>query len=186
MSMSNKWLIGLGMALGVLVLLAVALTLATGGRRVTAYPADTPEGAVQRYLQALIVKDAELAYDFLSPDLRDQCPLADWLEQSRFAYSQLDDSEVTLQRALRVSDNEALVTVAIGRIEGPGLIDVRPRQFSYDQDFRLRKQSDGVWRFSQSPWPVYGCPTRPVPAKPLPAPDIAPLPSPSPLPTPQG
>ncbi len=175
---SNKWLIWIGAALAALVVVAVVLTVATGGRRVKTYPEDSPEGAVQRYLQALIARDPELAYDFLSSDLRGQCPLADWREQSRFAASQLDESQLTLGETRQVSADEALVTVGIGRIEGPGLIDVRPRQSSYDQEFRLRKQADGLWRFSQYPWPVFGCPTRQVPAKPAAAPELIPLPAP--------
>ena len=174
MTSSNKWLIGLAAGLGALVVVAIVLTLATGGRRVKTYSENTPEGAVQRYLQAVIADDADNAYSYLSAKLQQECPLAGWREQSRFAFSQLDESQVTLKETRRLGDDEFVVTVSVGRVEAPGFFDFRPRDFSFDEDFRLLKQPDGTWRFSRSPWPVFGCTMRDPPAKPAPQP--APLP----------
>ena len=45
--MSNRWLIGAGAAIALLVLVSIAVTLARGSKDLASYPASSPEGTVQ-------------------------------------------------------------------------------------------------------------------------------------------
>ncbi len=169
MTTSNKWLIGMGAALGVLVLIAVVAAVLTSNTRPDLRPEDTPEGVVQRYVQALIDNDMDRAYTYLSSDLQESCPLSDWQQQARKPY-RLDESQVLLKEVKDYADGDAGVTVTITQFQGPEPFDLTPQESSFDQTFRLKTQDDGAWRFSQMPWPVSVCAVRdriiePVPVR---------------------
>ncbi len=157
MTTSNKWLIGMGAALGVLVLIAVVAAVLTSDTRPDLRPADAPEGAVQRYVQALMDNDMDMAYTYLSSELQESCALSDWQQQARQPY-RLDESQVLLKEVIDYADGDAGVTVTITRIRGPEPFDLTPQESAFDQSFRLKTQDDGAWRFSQLPWPVFRCP----------------------------
>ena len=63
MKSSNRALVGLGIALGVLVIATVVLVLTLGRGSAPLLAQDTPEGAVQRFLLALQDGDYQKAYD---------------------------------------------------------------------------------------------------------------------------
>jgi len=169
MTSSNKWLIGMGGALGVLVLIAVVAAVLTSNTRPDLRPEDTPEGVVQRYVQALMDNDMDMAYTYLSSDLQESCALSDWQWQARLPY-RLDESQVLLKEVIDYADGDAGVTVTITRIRGPEPFDLTPQVSSFDQSFRLETQDDGAWRFSQMPWPVFRCPIETRIIEPPPAP----------------
>ena len=157
MTSSNKWLIGMGAALGVLVLIAVVAAVLTSSTRPELRPVDTPEGVVQRYVQALMDNDMDMTYAYLSSDLQESCALSDWQQQARQPY-RLDESQVLLKDVIDYADGDAGVTVTITRIRGPEPFDLTPQESSFDQTFRLETQDDGAWRFSHLPWPGFRCP----------------------------
>lgn len=66
-------LIGLGVV--ALVALTVIVVLLAGGRDSTEYPADSPEGALQRYLIAFDDGDYETAHSFFSSEVRGEMDL---------------------------------------------------------------------------------------------------------------
>ena len=167
MTASNKWLIGIGAALGALVVVAVVVAALTGGRQTKTYAEDTPEGAVQRYIQAIIDEDTDKAYGYLSEELQKKCTGSLWREQARYSYK-LEESQVTLEKVRSLSDDKTVVTVSIVRVEAPNPFELGPREIAFDQEFRLQKQADGAWRFYETPWPVFSCP-REEPAKLVPA-----------------
>ena len=65
---SNRFLLGFGIAIGVLVVASVVLVLALGGRTSPLLPENTPEGTVQRFLQAVEQQDWAKAYSYLGAD----------------------------------------------------------------------------------------------------------------------
>ena len=157
----------MGVGLGVLVAVAIVMAVVTGARRTTTYQESTPEGVVQRYIQAIIDEDRDKAYSYLAAELQKKCAISDWRDQSRYGYK-LDESQVTLKKTRSLADDKAAVTTSITRVEAPNPFNLQPREPSFDQEFRLQKEADGTWRFYETPWPVYGCP-REQPPKPIPA-----------------
>ncbi len=63
MKSSNRFLLGFGIGLAVLVLVTIVLVVTSGGH-VTTYPENTPEGTVQRFLQALQAGDYQKAFGY--------------------------------------------------------------------------------------------------------------------------
>ncbi len=63
MKSSSRFLFGFGIGLAVLVVLTIVLVIFSG-RNVTTYPENTPEGVVQRFLQAVQTGDYQKAYSY--------------------------------------------------------------------------------------------------------------------------
>ena len=79
MKSSSRLLLGFGITIGILVVVAVALVLSTRGS-VPLLPEDTPQGTVQRFLTALQNKDLQKAYTYLSLDVKgEKMPYQDWV-----------------------------------------------------------------------------------------------------------
>ncbi|MBI4340205.1 MAG: hypothetical protein HY680_09685 [Chloroflexi bacterium] len=167
MTTSTKWLIGIGGALAVLVIVAVAVAL-TNGRKPPTYAEDTPEGITQRYLQALAEDDTTRAYGYLSADLQKRCNLEDWRRSVSFGRRQIEESGVLLKEVKRPRENEAEVLVTFSEVQVGRPFPVPPREYSFEQRFMLKLQDDGAWRFSETPWPSY-CPEPVKPREPVPA-----------------
>ena len=160
MTASTKWLIGMGAALGVLVVVAVIGALISGGGQPELFPEDVPEGITQRYVLAMIDGDLDEAWGYLSPELQAGCVLEEWREVTR-RQSRLEDSQVLLDEVDRINDTEAVVSLSRRRVSQPDPFDLSfsPEESTFHfQDFRLQKQDDGTWRISQLPWPVFRCP----------------------------
>ena len=67
MKPSSRMLIGFGSAILVLIILTVVLVLTIGQGSSASLPENTPQGTVQRYLQAVQDKDYTKAYGYLAP-----------------------------------------------------------------------------------------------------------------------
>lgn len=85
MSSSRRWLVIFSAAIGILVLVTVALVLINRGGEVPLQPENTPQGTVQRYLLAIKDKDYRTAYNYLS-DVQSGKPLTydDWVRSVPF------------------------------------------------------------------------------------------------------
>ncbi len=156
--MSNYWLIGGGTALGLLI---VASVVAAVMRNETEFAPGSPEAAVQNYLRALDEDDFQAAHDALSPELRDACSIEDIFGGNRSGWWRLHDKQVTLEGA-RTFDATTFVSVRIAELRSGGLFG--PSEYSFEETFTLR-QSDGLWKFSENPWPYFDC-ARPSPEPP--------------------
>ncbi len=110
MKSSSRWLLIFGAAIGVLVIVAIALVFAMarpGSEPLL--PEDTPEGTVQRYLLALQDEDYMTAYNYLSflPD--EQISYEVWKVRAT-RYKAGYGTKVTLEKST-VTGNEATVYV---------------------------------------------------------------------------
>ena len=160
MTASTKWLVGMGAALGVLVVAAVIGALISGDDQPELFPEDVPEGITQRYVLAMIDGDLDEAWGYLSPELQAGCALEEWREVTR-RQNHLEESQILLDEVNRINDTE--VTVSLNRRR---FSQSEPFDFSFSpegstyhfEEFRLKKQEDNAWRISQLPWPVFRCP----------------------------
>jgi len=62
---SSRTLIGFGIGIAIVIIVAVVLVLTLGQTTVPLLPDNTPQGTVQRYLQAVQEKDLVNAYNYL-------------------------------------------------------------------------------------------------------------------------
>lgn len=162
---SNRLLVLIAGIVAVMTVVAIAAAALTSGREPRLLPEDTPEGVVQRYLRA--VQDAQFrqAYDYMSPDLTAECPYDSFLNTA--STNRVDRIQASLA-GTRKFDDRAEVTVSVTSFSdsGRGMDPFSGGGSAFKQTFLLR-QVDGGWRFSQWPWPVWGCPRdiqKPVPA----------------------
>ncbi|QTV79407.1 nuclear transport factor 2 family protein [Microbacterium sp. NIBRBAC000506063] len=127
----------------VIVVVALVVVLTRGG----AAPLDesSPEGVVQRYVQAVIDGDMAGAEQYLHPELTEKC---DTLE----GY-QPGDVRVTLRRTVERGDT-ATVDVIIVHSGGSGLFG--PSEYQSDDRFALKRDGD-AWRITETPWEFTIC-----------------------------
>jgi hypothetical protein len=129
-----------GIALVVIVALIAVFT--RGGP--VQYAADTPEGVVQRYSQAVVEGDYDAAESYLTPELVENC---------RRPQNDLADVRVTLLNTLE-RDTTATVEVGIAASYGGGLFG--SSTYEYEASFSLR-MVDGDWLIEGTPWELAVC-----------------------------
>ena len=148
--MPKAWLIGGGLFIAALAVVSVVVAIMSGE---TSLPADTPEGQVQRFLSSLDDGDLEMAYESLSEEIRERCPVETVFGRFPGIESRLASDRVTLEGTTTVGDT-AFVDVRITRIDSGRLFG--PSEFSHVQRYSLR-QEGGDWRLVEFPWPLPGC-----------------------------
>ena len=161
--MSNRWLIVIGSVVAILIIVSIVVALYTQNR-LPILGEDTPEGIVQRYLQALERDDLTLAYSYLSASAKERKPFQEFSRELSFRSKEVQQRQVTLDKS-RVFDNTAEVQVSIREFSPSGPLTFQPSENSFQSYFSLQKQ-DGKWFISDASWPVYF----PVPIKPPPPP----------------
>ena len=158
MSPSTRWLLAMAGGVVAIVVVSVVVAVATRGD-VELFPEDTPEGTVQRYLQALVAGDLSTAYEYLSVAFQDECDYRSFRDFAR----------------RREGDDRRYVLEDVETLNGEVEVSVRVTRFSADPPFGGRESSstqryilaleDGAWRFTGDLWRFGGCPKRaPVPA----------------------
>lgn len=149
MSTSTRWLVGVGAAIAVASALAVVVALTVGGEE--AFPEGTPERAVQLYLQAVADRDAATALDFISPALLDECgtiPRDAITSRGNARFRAALDETVP---------HDARVEVYVTISESYGDPPFGGGESTWPLVLELTDE-DGVWRFTQVPWPLYCTP----------------------------
>ena len=119
--------------------------------------------------------DFELAYSFLSKELKEECTVEEFVGGNFPKRDRLRDDRVTLESTATVKET-VFVTVRVTQFRGSGLFGAS--ESSFEQRFALR-QKEGQWRFTEYPWPFFRCgPFEPV--RPTPEPSSTHTPSPVP------
>jgi len=136
-------LLAFGVAIGVLVIVAVVLVLTIPGGGIPLLPEDTPEGTVQRYLLALEAEDYLKAYSYLSPAPDEKIPYEPWREPL-VPFGERPGWKATLGESV-VRGDEATVKVKVDvfRPGGPFRNPVR----THDIAFFLKKEG-ASWRIT--------------------------------------
>ena len=148
--MSRLWLIGGGVALAALVAASLAIALS---EQVEPLNDGTPERAVQQFLEAMETEDYSAAHDLLSDELQAECELELFATGSVPFERSIGDSRVTLDKTT-VLNGTAVVVVRVTRFRTGGPFEAS--EHTSEQRYSLRKDADGLWRFTASPWPFFG------------------------------
>jgi hypothetical protein len=146
MKSSNKWLLGFGTAVGILVILAVVLVLIMpGSDEVDLLPENTPDGVVQRYIFAVKNRDYEEAYGYLSASaIADEERYSSFEEWSRmFLNRDGGDPWRAVIGEAEYFDSKAFVDVTIEIFSPEGIFGDPVRELYYP--FTLEQQ-DGAWK----------------------------------------
>lgn len=154
--MSNRWLIGTAVVVALLVAVSIGAAVTRGQRDVANYPANTPEGTVQRYLQAVWAKNYQEAYSPLSDDLKAYCKPEHLADTSSWTREQ--DMRVSLVGSQTI-DGKVRVEVRISQVHMGE--PFTPSESSYTQRFLLVSQGAAgseAWKFAEPPWPMSYCP----------------------------
>ena len=159
--MERYWLIGGGALMAVLLVSSVAVTLLRGE---TEFDPGSPEYAVQQYIHSLGESDYEVAHGWLSPDLRERCPVETLFEELSSSRTRIEGARITL------SDVETLgqttyVTIGVSYPSDGGILGPDEREFT--RGYGLQTFGDG-WRVSKTRWPYIRC-IREDPEPPRPA-----------------
>jgi hypothetical protein len=139
---SSITLIVLAAAVALVVVVALIAVFARGGP--APLDADTPEGVVQRYAQAVVDGDLETAEGYLVPELVESCERV-----SRGA----DDLRITLEETTE-RDDRARVEVLVVTVYGSGPLG--PDEYESEEAFDLVRV-DGEWRIETAPWDLTVC-----------------------------
>ena len=135
-------LIALIAGVALVVVIALIAVFARGG--VAQYAADTPEGVVQRYTQAVVDDDVTAALDYLVPEVADSCdPVT----------SGTDDLRVSLLETTE-RDDTARVRVLVVTVYGSGPLG--SSEYESEEVFELVK-TGGDWLIETVPWSLAIC-----------------------------
>jgi len=145
MTKSNRLLAMMG--IGLIALIAVA-AIFVAIREPASFDPDTPEGATQAYLTAVLDDEPEAAHALLTPELQRRCTVDDLEDRYR-----RDSSRIRLVES-EIDGNSAKIELEFTATynDGPFGFD----ESSYDETFEL-ELIDGQWRISERPWPFYWC-----------------------------
>ena len=161
-SSSNLWLLTVAVVVAVLVVASVAIALLNPRGNAQELPADTPAGAVQRYLVAVQEQDYPLAHTYYSTRLQRACTVEHLPTQSRWVAEGAGRRRIELVETKTLSDGRAQVRVRITEV------DVSPpfgvNEYAHDEWYVLL-QEGGAWRLDSLGWPITYCPglSEPVP-----------------------
>lgn len=147
--MSRAWLIGIAAFVVALVVAGLVVALVTTRGGVDLLPADTPEGAVQRYLLALEDEDYPMAYDYVTAGPKSGCTFEEFLRLA--SYREVRDSHMTLEDTQRFDDT-AIVTASVTVFEPD--VPFGTSEYTYDRTYQLELE-EGQWLLA---WPEYWCP----------------------------
>lgn len=139
----RRWALpALLIGIALVVVIAVVIIVARGGPR--EYAADTPEGVVQRYSQAVIDRDFETALTYVVPEIADDCE-KDWFAA--------EDYRVALVRSTERASGTT-VDVLITAVYGSGLLG--PGESESEGSFLLVEEG-GDWLIERAPWQLSLC-----------------------------
>lgn len=153
-SSSSRWLAGIGVFVVVLIVASVLIALLGPGKSVEEYPAGTPEGVVQRYLQALETEDASLALSYLEAEAREGCTIQEVRQQTGYFAEGSHRRRVELLESKELSDGRQQITVRVTEVNVSPPFDVS--EYSHEQTYTLVQEGD-AWVLEHPAWPVNYC-----------------------------
>ena len=141
-SKSRAVLIAVLSAIALVVVIALVAVFTRGAP--APLPADTPQGVVQRYSQAIVDGDVDEALGYLVPAVADDCermPLG------------TDDFRVTLLETTESGDTARVRTMVV-TIYGSGPLG--QSEYESEELFELER-IEGDWLIARAPWQLSVC-----------------------------
>jgi hypothetical protein len=134
---STTWL---AIFIAAVVIVATAIVLVAGNRPLANFPADSPEGAFQRYLVAWYDEDYETAYEYFSSPIKARMSYYDF---TAYVYGSPQQS-VTIDRTSGTGDRRHIfVTIEEFYGFGPG------SSYSREESISMVLES-GVWKIDEA------------------------------------
>lgn len=142
MGKPERTILAIGGGVLAIVLLAVTVVLVFGAPDVEEFPADSPPGAVQRYLNALHARDYDAAEALLSARV-----LREFNRDEINRVSYCPTQEGRRVRVVRTDQgaDRATVVLMVEHVSGSGLSFDR---YSYEQTVALVREDD-IWKIDE-------------------------------------
>ena len=156
-SARGRAVLRIGAALAVLIAVSVLIIVLAAGRAasVQTYPADTPEGTIQRYVQALEDQDYETAYSYFSSEVQSELTEREFTDHTAvfapFPGFAPTERRISVDR-VEERDDRTAVHVAIEEYFDAGFGFFGPGEYAYQRAIRLTRE-DEAWKIDQ---PLYG------------------------------
>lgn len=148
---SGRWLFGIAVVVGALVVISVAVTLFSSNSAPRPLPIGSPEARVQDFILAIDDGEIDAAYDMLEPDAVTECSRAYF--RQHVSYSERAGLRASLH-SVDIYDNQADVSVSVSSFSGSPPFDFS--ESNYQVWFALTKH-DQTWAITLAPWPFSGC-----------------------------
>lgn len=159
----DRTLLLIGAGILALVVVAAAVVLLLGSREPTTFPADSPEGVVQRHLAAFEDGDYEAAYAFFSADVQSDVDLETYERTAREYGGYLGDtSRRILFDRTDVEGDLARVHLTVEEYYGGGPFG-GGETYRSEREIRLIRE-DGAWKIDD---PLIGLEPAPFPLEPF-------------------
>ena len=129
---------------GFVVIVAIVAAIFASRDMAPDWPDDSPEAAVQTYVQAVIDQDYAQAIAHLDPSL--ECTPEDFVQSY---YPQ--DTAMSLLKA-HIGPDEATVSVEFGSYS-----ETFTDPFIGQEQFELIPDDTDGWLITGTPWPIYSC-----------------------------
>jgi hypothetical protein len=142
-----RGLIAIGVGIGAVAILAVVAVGLSAARDPDQFPADSPQAALQAYLQAFDDEDYEAAYASFSADVRGQMSLEDFERAATDYHLYATQSRRVLYDGVETDgDERATLRLTVEVSYGDVLFADR---YSYPTEVRMVRE-DGAWRLDQA------------------------------------
>lgn len=160
---SNRLIFVIGGAVVAFAIASVLVVLTVGDRTSDPYPEDTPEGALQRYLERFERGDLAGAHAWFSERVTNDMDLAAYQRMvDQFGSVLADDRSRRVLVDERVGTGDTVsLRVIVEELEDAGL---GSSTFRYEREIRMLRQPDG-WRIDEplvglEPGPITEPPSR--------------------------
>lgn len=141
----SRQLLFIGAGILALLILSVVVVLLVGRTGAADYPADSPEGTLQRYLAAFDDGDYEVAYGYFSDRVKEEMPIEDF-RQAAGMYGGYPTTQRVLFEGSSGDGDRVRLELVVEYFYGEGLgsgSDRQPRQVN------MVREGDG-WRIDDS------------------------------------
>lgn len=149
MKSSNRFLLGFGIIITVLVIAAIILVV-TNHDEIDMLPEDTPQGTVQRFLLAVQEHDIQKAYTYLNIVENDmKLTYDDWIQSNSNEFQATQTTwKATLGNTV-ITDDTALVEVLFDVFQSGSPFEdpILTRRYIY----QLGRTND-TWFITERPW----------------------------------
>jgi hypothetical protein len=160
---ADRTLVFIGGGILALVVVAAAVVLLLGSREPTTFPADSPEGVVQRHLAAFEDGDFENAHSFFSSDVQAEMDLQTYERTAReYGGYQGDTSRRILFDRTDLDGDVARVHLTVEEYYGGGPFG-GGETYRSEREIRLIREG-GSWKIDD---PLIGLEPAPFPVEPF-------------------